>query len=62
MKNRVMILSVMLLLVTSVGVYPALGATLNAVIYPKQNAAKVSYTVVRSFNLTYPGKRSFPSF
>ncbi|MDP7976332.1 MAG: hypothetical protein RAK25_04230 [TACK group archaeon] len=55
MKNRVMILSVMLLLVTSVGVYPALGATLNAVIYPKQNAAKVSYTVVRSFNLTYPG-------
>lgn len=41
-------------MLASLGTYPVFGATLNAVIYPKQNVAKVTYTVVRSFNLTYP--------
>ncbi|WP_449463400.1 hypothetical protein PQ610_03180 [Tardisphaera miroshnichenkoae] len=51
-RKPVAMLSVVLLLIASIG-YPVLGATVNAVVYPKKNVAKVTYTVVRSFNLTY---------
>ncbi|MGC8615136.1 MAG: hypothetical protein ACP5UU_04935 [Thermoprotei archaeon] len=56
MKVRVTVLSLLLLLVASAGTYPVFGATINAVIYPKQGVAKVTYSVSRSFNLTYPSE------